>query len=372
LFCLSLGSKELFHSDFLYWLGGTYRGELGPIFSRFLEDQSGDCSLAEWPQREKQNIDLQFKFRNGAELVVENKVKSIPSEEQLARYTEEQLREGDSGKKNFLLISVTRPPFVTGHVFCVGGRAWHYLDYAGLSNLLGPLADKIEDAYHSALLNDYIRFAAALHGISKNADIDFERDTWVFNDGEVLQKLKNIRMHDYYLKKKFYLIAEELHQRLARVQGEAFSGKVKRGGWNVEGRQANASVNTILAKHDMTRGQGLVDMMYVVKEGLCLGVQVQANSYRHLVAGSPHSESVARELKSRGLWFNFPRDLGPDLTEYPNRRGRDFNHFGEEFYFRSVTIPTERKISEVIDCMVKDARTIAALGEQGRAAWATG
>ena len=92
-FCLSLGSKELFHSDFLYWLGGTYPEEMGVIFAPFLKDQSGDCSLAEWPQREKQNIDLQFKFRNGAELVVENKVKSIPSEDQLARYTENQLRQ---------------------------------------------------------------------------------------------------------------------------------------------------------------------------------------------------------------------------------------------------------------------------------------
>ena len=80
-FCLSLGSREHFQSDILYWLGRTYPGETGRKFACFLGDRSGDCCLDGPPQREKQNIDLWFRFRNGSELIVENKVKAIPHEE---------------------------------------------------------------------------------------------------------------------------------------------------------------------------------------------------------------------------------------------------------------------------------------------------
>ena len=66
LFCLSLGSKELFHSNFLYWLGGIYPREMGLNLAPFLKDQSGERCFDGWPQREKQNIDLQFNFRNRA------------------------------------------------------------------------------------------------------------------------------------------------------------------------------------------------------------------------------------------------------------------------------------------------------------------
>ena len=100
LFNLSLGSRELFHSNFLYWLGGMYKDEVGTLFARFISDRSGDCSLEDFPQRERENIDLQFHFKNGTKLIVENKVKSIPYKEQLARYTEEQLRVDGTGKKD--------------------------------------------------------------------------------------------------------------------------------------------------------------------------------------------------------------------------------------------------------------------------------
>lgn len=39
LFNLSLSSKELFHSNFLYWIGRTYPSEFGGIFSKYLNEK---------------------------------------------------------------------------------------------------------------------------------------------------------------------------------------------------------------------------------------------------------------------------------------------------------------------------------------------
>jgi hypothetical protein len=364
LFCLSLGSKELFHSNFLYWLGGIYPKEVGMLFAQFISDQSGDCSLGKTPEREKENIDLRFNFKNGAELIIENKVKSIPYEEQLARYAEEQLRTGGPGKKDFLLISLTRPSFVSGDTFRIRDTTWHFLDYAGLSNLLSKLVDKISDHYHREILNDYVRFAAVLDNISGIADIYFEKDVFDFNNSRIVEQLRGIRIADYYLKKKFALIAEELRRRLADPSVKIFSGSVRWEDWNVERRGRNAAIGTIFVNYGMTRAQGLVEMMYVVKKSLCLGVQIQANSYRKFVVGS-YSKSVAEKLKKNDLWFNFPARLGSNLPEYPKKTEKEFNCYNGEFYYRYVTIPDTLKISEAIDCMTEDARTISGLVEDG-------
>lgn len=44
LFQLSLTSKELFHSNFLYWLGVTYRDLFKETFSNL------GCRTAAWPE----------------------------------------------------------------------------------------------------------------------------------------------------------------------------------------------------------------------------------------------------------------------------------------------------------------------------------
>ena len=88
---LSGGSKELFHSNFLYWLGVNYRDSFQVIMTRM-------CHInASWPEgwtirREHKHLDLcvtykkdRGKIRKGksvceecAFVIIENKVKSLP------------------------------------------------------------------------------------------------------------------------------------------------------------------------------------------------------------------------------------------------------------------------------------------------------
>ena len=62
LFNLSLSSKELFHSNFLYWVGHNYPSEFGGLFSKYLNEKPEDSCIKEI-FRERENIDLCKVFR---------------------------------------------------------------------------------------------------------------------------------------------------------------------------------------------------------------------------------------------------------------------------------------------------------------------
>lgn len=106
LFQLSLTSKELFHSNFLYWLGVTYQDLFKETFSKL------GCNTAAWPdkwevEREYKHLDLCVKGpgkRGKIYLVLENKVKSIPNQQPLNRYT--SYWERDNEKPCFVLLSL--------------------------------------------------------------------------------------------------------------------------------------------------------------------------------------------------------------------------------------------------------------------------
>lgn len=108
LFALSLGSRELFHTNFLAWLLESYPEMIASLTSSSLAREFE-------VHREKYNFDLLIVFKDGgspSSLVVEVKVKDTPRIEQLERYDEKILANkqilGASPEK--LLLSLTKAP----------------------------------------------------------------------------------------------------------------------------------------------------------------------------------------------------------------------------------------------------------------------
>ena len=152
LFNLSLASKELFHSNFLAWLCERYPNEVGGIFAKFLKSPPESCSGLT-VRREKKNIDLSLQYPGGELLLVENKVKSIPSRGQLEEYSA-SVR--DPAKTSFLLLSLVHPPFLPPEqriIRLTNGVDWHYLTYCELGAKLKVVLPQIEavDPYHGML-----------------------------------------------------------------------------------------------------------------------------------------------------------------------------------------------------------------------------
>ena len=110
----------------------------------------------------------------------------------------------------------------------------------------------------------------------------------------------------------------------------------------------------------MTNSAGLIEASCVVAPGLFLTVQIQGNSYKHMVQGyAGHGEksgAVANRLREKGLWFDFS-NVGTDLAEYP-RGEKPFNGYSNVDFYRSVTIPAEMTVEKVLGAIAADIERI--------------
>ena len=148
IFNASLGSKELFHSNFWAWLIDKDKSIASSIFGfNFLDLNEVQVEREVGSKNDK--IDLlikEFEHR----FVIENKIKSIPNKEQLERYTEAVNRNGIFIEG--VLTGIKEPHFELPN-------NWRFLSYSEIAenlrnyrernNLLSPLNpyDEIVDEY---------------------------------------------------------------------------------------------------------------------------------------------------------------------------------------------------------------------------------
>jgi hypothetical protein len=348
LFQLSLGSKELFHSNFLAWLFETYPEESGRALSRFIKDDTGNVAI-DRVLREQKNRDLTIYFRNGQELVIENKVKSLPYIEQLEMYSD-----GAEANQNFLLLSLMSPPFSVEGVVKAGRAVWNTLTYSDLPTVIKQIGSGVTNEYHRAILSDYISFASSLGGIfasNSYSENDLFADFHSPSKGSAFEQLQPLRMGDIYQKLRYESLASRIYEVLANV----YPGLVVLS----DTRDGEREVGHMYVSHGMSNSQGMVTVSYLVAKGLYLTVQIQGGSYRQMVQGyagyGKASRGVAERLKSKRLWFDFS-DFA-DAKEYP-RGTKEFNTFGDIDFYRSVKLDLTLTVRDVIDLVIRDMRKI--------------
>ncbi len=359
LFWLSLASKELFHSNFLAWLCETYPDYAGRLFTAFLRDTPPTCKGLH-VYREWHNIDLLLEYPGGTNLVIENKVKSLPAREQLEEYS---AAIQDKEKTSFLLLSLTRPTFLPRNETMIrlsDGTVWQCLTYHELVDKLGEVLSHIAaiNSYHGQLLEDYIHFITHLDALRTSFAIDWDDEQGdFFGIRRDIKRVKTIRLHDLIDK----MCYGQLEQRVAEVlrkDGFAVVHEKLRDGH--EGQEG-----LLLVTAGMTRGVGLFDLKYFVMEKgrlgnpVILGVQVQGNQFR-LVAevwDKTKARKIAQALWQPGssnLWFDF--GLLPERSEEYPKNG-DFNQYSGIFFYRS------KRLSGIspkclVDTIVAYARSI--------------
>ncbi len=348
LFNLSLGSKELFHSNFLAWLFELYPRELGGALSRFLKDRSGDVAITN-VLRELKNRDLTIHFGNGQELVIENKVKSLPYIEQLTLYSTDA-----QPHQNFVLLSLVPPPFSKDGRIDAGSATWTAITYADLASLLEGVRDDITDQYHASILADYIGFIRSMSAIfSSNAVKEDELFSEILSPyrNDTLSELHQIRIGDVYQKLRCEALAGILYKEL----GSEYPGRV-----HISAPVANRVADDIYVAHGMTNSIGLIEASCVIAPGLFLTIQVQGLSYRQMVQGyagyGKDAKGVAERLRGQKLWFDFS-NVGTGLKEYP-RGEKPFNGYAGIDFYRSVTIPDDMTAKDVVRAIVADVRRI--------------
>jgi len=352
LFQLSLGSKELFHSNFLAWLAGKYPEQVGKLFASYLRDASGDLTITRI-EREQKNIDVHFYFANGQELLIENKVKSIPYIEQLEEYCA-----GHTDNQNFLLLTLTRPEFTKTDKITVFDTFWYTMSYSELADALKAIVPYTTGQYDKLILQDYVFFITFISNVLENVDVQ-ESDQFTFYKSETdptLALMQQIRMADVYSKIKYQSIGALVAKRLEATLPDT---PIRLGAFTKERERG-----VVYISHGMLRAQGLLDISYELEPGLYISVQLQAERYRQMTQGYPDHGKAARQYAERllqsGDWFMFDH-IGNDLKVYPTRENKVFNTYSNTAFYQSINLDETYKVSQIIDAIVHDTTKMVAL-----------
>jgi len=179
---LSGGSKELFHSNFLYWLGMNYRDSFQQLMTKMC------CINAPWPEgwkvrREYRHLDLCItyekdtgKMRSGkpvveecAFIIVENKVKSLPELTQLRRY-EQAFINHDCGC-TYVVLSLVKD--FSGHKYLNENTCWQIHHYDELAQMIIDCCpDSIICQEHRPYIRDYCQYVSNLSMMAEEWRID--------------------------------------------------------------------------------------------------------------------------------------------------------------------------------------------------------
>ena len=429
MFHLSLGSKELFHSNFLYWLSIVdwdafilVARKLAGVEYFWWENQykrsdDRDENAIE-VRREYRHFDLSIHVRVEQErdeedpsfiksiwipvFVLENKMKSLPRQDQLQEYTEKAFQDWKNKKKNdelkkmweeqpisFVLLSL----FVDKefHPQCnftyEYGRKikkeihvtaiWKHNNYKDLYDLLNRADLKILNLLNQEIVKDYCKFILALHELAEN-------DWRISPNNRFVETIYPWALKDYHGDGQVRLRIDDIRQKVHYAQMEAMlKEKLKEAGIEAihasadKEKKAQVRYNTNFA-HNI----GILEISVRLKGDCAIFIQLQGHSYAH--AFCYDKKDAAKELNNRRssleCMFDFD-ELSPKVTndfkritkKYPselqtnvlfprklNSRAkgclRDYKYYGKSFVYQNVLIPEHVTIDAVIHAMVEDTK----------------
>ncbi|MEG2456572.1 MAG: hypothetical protein RSB08_01980, partial [Clostridia bacterium] len=189
VFAMSLGSHELFHSNFWQWLI-NHNTEYSKVFFSEISDVSSVI-------REQKNRDLTIWTKDKKAYVIENKLKSMPCEAQLEIY------QADLGQQ-----------FTKG---CLAGITdlhskssdWKYLSYKDIGNRIIEKAGTYEkNEFEKNLIIEYGNTIIALYDILTNFTQKFSNK--LIANSDIPEKIKEIRLDDIVKKLNGDMFAQYL------------------------------------------------------------------------------------------------------------------------------------------------------------------
>ena len=205
LFAISLSGKELSHSNFWAWLLEQEVEGKHPFIEVFIPDfyQNG-CTFIS-VEREKKHVDLTITYKNKANeteiLIIENKIKSIPTKKQLMRYEEEL------GKQDLAITGILTGLYASLDIQDLG--KWSFLSYQEIAKRIM----NIQEVHLTMDFVDYIKqYAEDIEVLYDLFQSKMEQNKGKYIIGD--KDLEKIRYSDIYVKLKGSEFMEEINKRL--------------------------------------------------------------------------------------------------------------------------------------------------------------
>jgi hypothetical protein len=302
VFAMSLGSKELFHSNLLDWFISHH-----PPIAEML-----GLPTEVTVQREKDHTDLLIRHGQQPVMLIENKVFALPDTAQLDRLA--KLKEAEYSK--LILLSLTSPGWPDGTWTSPDGRRWTWLSYRQLGERLQPAVAAVTaaDAYAGATLERWLGHFAQLEDLVRAVGRPLPDEALMLPAGQ-RQILQGARLDAAVQKMRCQQVATGL------------------------------AIHGIHAHVNLSHGTGLVDWFTGDPEVLRLGWQLQGNQFRLAIVVPGHHLGYGRTGKNRAAreeeavrhpgFFDF---TGLPAT-YAAAPADGFRHYAPGFVYRYVHVP---------------------------------
>lgn len=376
MFRLSLGSKELFHSNFLeflweYDMDDTKHG----MFFKMLDEI--DCKIERDDKftyvlsREKENFDICIYHKEGRkicyDLIIENKVKSIPRKEQLMEYYKKT--EGHrSPKMKLILLSLVEvfPDWsnIGDEKFKAEGGQWSIVNYKKLYKAI----DMVYKTDNTNYITDYCNFIKQMHSLQGIIlGNNFEDEEYYVRDE--LRSLEKVRLHDLYIKLRasnfLLLLEQELKKKEITNVVTIPSEKYKK--YDDIRQNTDDDVTRVFLNYTIQSGNGMV-AAYIYKKGnkgdKIIEVVIQGGQYRHGV-NSPRykTEHCEKSDKLSKLWNDVSNDEYMKQTVDKNLFNSSYDNklsycvYGDDYVYRYFKIDG-KKVIQLIGMMVNDIKDV--------------
>lgn len=327
LFNLSLANKELFHSNFIAWFGKLYPALFVKLVNTLLcrERWAGGLDPHKMIiRREYKNFDISV-FDNEESkvprLIIENKVKSVPTQEQLLKYQNEI---NNDESVELLLLTMNEQLHTANDKHNV--TRWKVANYTRLSSCLENLIEEIEDPYHRYLIKDYCEYVSQLELVI-NAYTNNEHYMY---SGDEYREQVNLGIHDVCGKRKVQSVYSQLVNEINK-HVDVVERVTELKNMSTEVQVAWAYTNAPLIEVRLKTRPEIDE--YVL-------IQIQGKQYRHCVEffDTPEDKRIEKidgsfypsEKGIRYLKETYPKILFGDdaLENYPRFNGKS-NVFGQ-------------------------------------------
>ena len=301
LYNLSMSSLENFHTNFLVWLGNKHPEQMWTLLTG---EQKTPPEIKFEAQKNCGNckFDLCVKEKDNIILVLENKIKSYPTEEQLEKYNNGIKNNQKNFSKDCKKILLTLFPFeIKNQEQCKG---WSVITYSKLAEKWEEAYIEKDKDYYNDLVTDYFNMIKQIVNLVKK-QIEKE-DLDKYNIYEIADKLEDF--HDVYVKYRI----------------DHLKNLIKK---NIETQQ------NIDIKLDFSHNSGAINIEKDFDK-FCLYIQIQYNQYRYCMifkdnVNIENQKNIVKELEN--FWFPSKKDCDGTIK---NNEQKEFLNFGEQFVYR--------------------------------------
>ena len=371
LFQLSLCSKELAHSNFWKWLIELNTGDeehpCHPFVKIFIPDFYDNEYEFEEVRREEKHRDLSIHYKdeegNFRCFVVENKLKSLPTTEQLTKY--------EKWFKPTFKNEIFAGGVLTGiednllKQKCL--KNWEFLSYEKISEKikeirgsLKPCTDDDEKQKNTLRILDVIdMYQSDLHNISELLTVSLQEAQGKYITKAKDRELQDVRMDDIFLKLHAERVAQEIKGKLETEKEELTSDRWGMPEVDVSFNHKKATITIIYKEQDYDE-HGKPQ-----KEIGRLGVQLEGNQFR--IYGGPSNSNaklkdakiLAKEFEEK-KWFEQVCDskLCGKTTKMRLKNGsigfckyetRDYTHLYQHWDIEDWIRTSERSVDKIYD-----------------------